>query len=237
MARRSLTDQAWLGRDECEMGLAPSPNLLGRVETISAVGASRLSPTEPLMSNVPPSELNDFGSNVERGQAHLRYRHLWCLAWPGRRPPQRDAGPTAGIALIRRRLRSSVTVPSWTIRLSERSAGSISPRFSSQSRTGIAWSSPMITRASERPTKKRRSALLRIRSARAKLTANVELDYNNMHELQRWTASNVTRPHQAPPGVAAVLKRCHRIGPNGNEGIDTRFCRNEPNLIRGRGSS
>ena len=56
-----------------------------------------------------------------------------------------------------RRLRSSVTDPSCTIRLSERSSGSTSPRFSRHSRTRTASSSPMMIRASEPPIKARRS--------------------------------------------------------------------------------
>jgi len=55
------------------------------------------------------------------------------------------------------RLRCSVTVPSWTIRFADRSSGSTSPRFSCQSRSRAASSSPMIIRASEPPIKARRS--------------------------------------------------------------------------------
>ena len=62
------------------------------------------------------------------------------MAWPVLRSYQR-------------RLRSSVTVPSWATRFSERSSGAISPRFSRHSRTRLASSSPMITRASDPPMK------------------------------------------------------------------------------------
>ena len=55
------------------------------------------------------------------------------------------------------RLRGSVTTPSWTMRLPERSSGSTSPRFSRQRRTRALSSSPMMIRASEPPMKWRRS--------------------------------------------------------------------------------
>ena len=45
-----------------------------------------------------------------------------------------------------RRLRSSVTRPSWTIRTAERSGGDASPRFSSQSRNRAFSSLPMMMR-------------------------------------------------------------------------------------------
>src|SRR6516164_4251891 len=54
------------------------------------------------------------------------------------------------------RLNSSVALPSCTMRLPDRSSGSASPRFSRQSRTKAASSLPMMIRASEPPTKKRR---------------------------------------------------------------------------------
>jgi hypothetical protein len=50
-----------------------------------------------------------------------------------------------------RRLSSSVTLPSWTIRFSERSSGSISLRFSRHRRMRLASSLPIIIRASEPP--------------------------------------------------------------------------------------
>ncbi len=53
------------------------------------------------------------------------------------------------------RLRGSVTTPSWTIRFPERSIGSSSPRFSRQSLSKAASSWPIMTRASEPPTKVR----------------------------------------------------------------------------------
>src|SRR5262249_9830813 len=53
------------------------------------------------------------------------------------------------------RLRSSVTLPSCTVRLPERSSGPTSPRFSRQSRTRAASSAPMMMRASEPPMKLR----------------------------------------------------------------------------------
>jgi hypothetical protein len=55
------------------------------------------------------------------------------------------------------RLRSSVTVPSWTTRLPERSSGSASPRFSRQRRRSKVSSAPMMIRASDPPMKCRRS--------------------------------------------------------------------------------
>ena len=55
------------------------------------------------------------------------------------------------------RLRSSVAVPSWTMRLPERSSGSASPRFSRQSRRRAASSLPMMIRVSEPPMKDLRS--------------------------------------------------------------------------------
>src|SRR5262249_45052762 len=54
------------------------------------------------------------------------------------------------------RLSGSVTRPSWTMRLSERSFGSASPRFSRHRRNKAASSLPIITRASEPPMKLRR---------------------------------------------------------------------------------
>src|SRR5271166_2880036 len=54
------------------------------------------------------------------------------------------------------RLRASVTRPSWTMRLPERSSGSASPRFSRHRRTRAASSLPMMIRASEPPRKPRR---------------------------------------------------------------------------------
>src|SRR5471032_338426 len=56
-----------------------------------------------------------------------------------------------------RRLSSSVTLPSWTIKLPDRSSGSASPRFSRHSRSRAASSSPMMIRASEPPMKLRLS--------------------------------------------------------------------------------
>ena len=56
-------------------------------------------------------------------------------------------------ASYQRRLSSSVTKPSWTMRLPERSSGSTSPRFSRQSRSRAASSLPMMIRASEPPMK------------------------------------------------------------------------------------
>jgi hypothetical protein len=53
------------------------------------------------------------------------------------------------------RLSASVAVPSCTIRLPDRSCGSISPRFSRHSRMSAGSSSPMMTRASEPPMKLR----------------------------------------------------------------------------------
>ena len=61
------------------------------------------------------------------------------------------------------RLRASVTRPSWTMRLPERSSGSASPRFSRQRRSRAASSVPMMIRASEPPMKVRllrKSAIL-----------------------------------------------------------------------------
>ena len=70
-----------------------------------------------------------------------------------------------------------MTVPSWTIRLSERSSGSTSPRFSRQRRSSAASSSPMMIRASEPPMKERRS--------HADLPTNVfNLFSPNAHELE-----------------------------------------------------
>src|SRR6476661_3871495 len=54
------------------------------------------------------------------------------------------------------RLSSSVALPSCTIRLPERSSRSTSPRFSRQSRTRAASSSPTMIRASEPPMKELR---------------------------------------------------------------------------------
>src|SRR6266508_553318 len=56
------------------------------------------------------------------------------------------------------RLSVSVTTPSCTMRLSDRSSGSASPRFSRQSRTNAVSSVPMMIRASEPPMKDRLSA-------------------------------------------------------------------------------
>ena len=50
-----------------------------------------------------------------------------------------------------------MTVPSWTIRFSDRSAGSTSPPFSGHSRTSAASSLPLMVRASDPPMKERRS--------------------------------------------------------------------------------
>ena len=60
------------------------------------------------------------------------------------------------LASYQRRLSSSVTTPSWTMRLSERSSGSASPRFSRHSRSRAPSSSPIMMRASEPPMKLRR---------------------------------------------------------------------------------
>src|SRR5215831_11114908 len=54
------------------------------------------------------------------------------------------------------RLRSSVTLPSCTVRLPERSSGPTSPRFSRQRRTRAASSLPIIILASEPPMNARR---------------------------------------------------------------------------------
>ena len=59
------------------------------------------------------------------------------------------------------RLRSSVAVPSCTMRLPDRSSGSASPRFSRQRRIRAASSLPMMIRASEPPIKKRRLTSVR----------------------------------------------------------------------------
>jgi hypothetical protein len=50
-----------------------------------------------------------------------------------------------------RRLSSSVTLPNWTIRFSDRSSGSISLRYSRHRRMRLATSLPIIIRASEPP--------------------------------------------------------------------------------------
>src|SRR5271170_5347650 len=55
------------------------------------------------------------------------------------------------------RLRSSVTTPSWTMRLPERSSGPTSPRFSCHRRIRAFSSWPMMMRASEPPMKWRLS--------------------------------------------------------------------------------
>ena len=66
------------------------------------------------------------------------------------------------LASYQRRFSSSVTAPSWTMRLPERSSGSASPRFSRQSRSRAASSSPMMIRASEPPMKVRLAGTSRI---------------------------------------------------------------------------
>src|SRR5262245_52720219 len=58
-----------------------------------------------------------------------------------------------------RRLRSSVTFPSCTMRLPDRSSGPTSPRFSRQRRMRAASSAPMMIRASEPPMNERRFQL------------------------------------------------------------------------------
>ena len=65
--------------------------------------------------------------------------------------------PDPVLASYQRRFSSSVAKPSWTMRLPERSSGSTSPRFSRQSRSRAASSSPMMIRASEPPMNVRRS--------------------------------------------------------------------------------
>ena len=52
-------------------------------------------------------------------------------------------------------------MPSWTMRLPERSSGSTSPRFSRHRRSRAASSSPMMIRASEPPMNSRLSTYLR----------------------------------------------------------------------------
>src|SRR6266404_147370 len=69
------------------------------------------------------------------------------------------------------RLRSSVTFPSCTMRLPDRSSGPASPRFSRHSRMSAASSSPIMTRASEPPMKVR----LLMESASLKLCWFIEL--------------------------------------------------------------
>ena len=54
------------------------------------------------------------------------------------------------------RFRLSVTLPSCTMRLPDRSGGLASPRFSRHRRTKAASSLPMMIRTSEPPTKERR---------------------------------------------------------------------------------
>jgi hypothetical protein len=66
-----------------------------------------------------------------------------------------------GTGLVPAPVRSSVTAPSWTTRLPDKSSGSTSPRFSFHSRTRAALSSPMMIRASEPPMKYRRSLFSR----------------------------------------------------------------------------
>jgi len=56
------------------------------------------------------------------------------------------------------RFSASVATPIWTMRLSLRSSGSASPRFSFHSRISAASSPAMMIRASEPPTNRRRSA-------------------------------------------------------------------------------
>ena len=65
------------------------------------------------------------------------------------------------LASNHRRLRSSVTTPSWTMRFPERSSDSTSPRFSCQRRRSAASSRPIMIRASEPPIKLRRSDRLK----------------------------------------------------------------------------
>src|SRR6266540_6739243 len=71
------------------------------------------------------------------------------------------------------RLSSSVAAPSCTMRLSDRSSGSASPRFSRHRRTRAASSLPMMIRASEPPMKLR----LLMESAKLKTSLFIELSY------------------------------------------------------------
>src|SRR5215831_21390060 len=71
------------------------------------------------------------------------------------------------------RLSSSVTAPSCTIRLPDRSSGSASPRFCCQRRVRAASSFPMMIRASEPPMKLR----LLMESANLKICLFIELSY------------------------------------------------------------
>ena len=74
-----------------------------------------------------------------------------CLTW---RWTSRTRRPV--LRSYQERLRSSVAVPSCTMRLPDRSSGSASPRFSRQRRIKAASSLPMMIRASEPPIKERR---------------------------------------------------------------------------------
>src|SRR5208282_2968894 len=68
---------------------------------------------------------------------------------------------------------ASVTTPSWTTRLSLRSIGSTSPRFSFHNRINAASSGFMMIRASDPPTKSRRSGFIECEPVTRSLSVNI----------------------------------------------------------------
>jgi hypothetical protein len=94
------------------------------------------------------------------GEHELGLEHGLAALYPaiqrGRHPAQ-DRMTSIRICPVlvsyQRRLSSSVTTPSWTRRLPDKSFGSTSPRFSRQSRRSASSLSPIMIRASEPPMK------------------------------------------------------------------------------------
>src|SRR5580692_8566535 len=112
--------------------------------------------------SIAASSENDHGSmNLASNTASRSLTNPSRVAaryrWTGCRT-QRWTSVTARPALrsYQVRFRGSVATPSWTMRLSLRSSGSASPRFSFQSRISADSSGLMMIRASEPPRNCRR---------------------------------------------------------------------------------
>jgi hypothetical protein len=87
--------------------------------------------------------------------------------------------PTAGITPYQERLRFSVAAPSCTMRLSDKSSGSASPRFSRHRRIRAASSLPIMILASEPPMKVR----LPMESGRVKACLFIEFSYRRVFAM------------------------------------------------------
>src|SRR5208283_2046805 len=117
-------------------------------------------PLLPVDQDTTPAALSPFRRQNPRDEPGALAAHAGIRAGGGWQQPLLPRPSLISFPVLRSyhwRLRSSVTRPSWTMRLVERSSGPTSPRFSCHRRTRAFSSWPMMMRASEPPMKERRS--------------------------------------------------------------------------------